>query len=101
MMEQETVRAEQRIEGKLEQAHNSSADAKQTKRRQEEMKEGTCKLMSAQTQTPLPLQLLLPTRGGLILRCMAQNKYSPAEVSGQTPVSRPTRQVTLSTDTPA
>lgn len=57
MMEQETVRAEQRIERakrKLEQAHNLSADVKQTKRRKEEMKEGTCQLMSAQTQTPLP-----------------------------------------------
>lgn len=54
MMEEETVRAEQRREGKLEQARDSSADASQTKRRHEEMKAGACKLMSAQTQTPLP-----------------------------------------------
>lgn len=54
MTEQETVRAEQRLEAKLEQARDSSADAKQTKRRQAEMKEGTCELMSAPTQTPLP-----------------------------------------------
>lgn len=99
-------------------AHNSSADAKQTKRRQEEMKEGTCELMSAQTQTPLPRldpttnkghppSASFPTplaassshRRGLILRRMAQNKRSPAEVSGQTLVSRPTRQATLSTET--
>lgn len=56
-MEQETLRAEQRIERAkrtMEQAHDSSADAKQTKSREEEMKEGTCQLMSAQTQTPLP-----------------------------------------------
>lgn len=80
-----------KIEGKLEKAHDSSADAKQTKRWQEEMKKGTCKLMSAQTQTPLPRLdsstnerhppsasfATLPAassshRRGLILRRMAQ-----------------------------
>lgn len=80
MMEQETVRAEERIEGKIEQ--DLSVDAKQTKRRghmQAHVSSNSdhhppvwtppqIKGIPLLLLFPLPLQLLLPTGGGLILR---------------------------------